>query len=182
MTNGKKIIAAVVAPLVLGGFLLVAQPAASRAEDSPAAPESRPAYGMGLKMGFRGGMLSSLSELLGIDLDTLRAERQAGKSIADIAAEKGIDKESLVDAIKAERQQMIEEKVAAGQMTREQADFCLQNMEQRISQKIERTATGPSDNGQVRRGCRAGSADGKGQGQGIRDRARDGSGTGCALN
>ena len=180
MTKGKKLAVAVLTPLLLGGLLLVAQPGSSQAAEEVAAQDSRPVYGQGLRMGIQGGMPASLSKLLGLDPDTLRTERRAGNSIADIAAARGIDKQTVVDTIMTERQQMIEERVAAGRMTREQADFCRENMEQRISQNIQRTTVGPNGNGQDQRDRKAGAADGsgQGQGQGIRAKARDGSGAG----
>ncbi|MBC7324162.1 MAG: hypothetical protein H5T99_02460 [Moorella sp. (in: Bacteria)] len=149
--------AAVAVPLVLGGLLVVARPHSSQAAtDAPARPAPT-AYGAGLGLGLgrsQGGMISVLSNLLGVDLAELRAERLAGKSLADIAAEYGIDKDELVDKVTAERQKLLEEKVAAGQITREQADYCLDYMKQRIEQNVERTTVGP--NGRGRGGWQAG--------------------------
>ncbi|BCV21068.1 DUF2680 domain-containing protein [Moorella sp. Hama-1] len=171
MTKGTKILAAVAAPLILGGLLVVSQPASSRAAagaPAQAAPAvSTPAFcgaglgpGQGLGLGRSlGGMIATLSNTLGIDVAQLRAERQAGKSLADIAAEHGVDKSQLVDKVTAERKQLLEDRVAAGQITQEQANYCLENMQQRMEQNLERTTIGP--NGQGRGGWRTG-----GQGNG----------------
>ncbi|MGI9859761.1 DUF2680 domain-containing protein [Moorella naiadis] len=169
MTKGAKILAAVATPLVLGGLLIVSQPASSRADASApaqAAPAvSTPAFGgaglgpgqgLGLGLGRSlGGMITTLSNTLGIDVTQLRAERQAGKSLADIAAEHGVDKSQLVAKVTAARKQLLEDRVAAGQITQEQANYCLENMQQRVEQNLERTTVGP--NGQGRGGWKAGS-------------------------
>ncbi|MDN5344800.1 MAG: hypothetical protein PWQ18_912 [Clostridia bacterium] len=161
MTKGKKILAAVAAPLVLGGLLVVSQPGFSRAAEGTPAQATQTTttstYGAGLGLGLgrsMGGMITNLSNMLGVDVTELRVERQAGKSLADIAAEHGIDKSELVEKVTAERQKLLEEKVAAGQITREQANYCQENMKQRVEQNLERTTLGP--NGQGRGGWKAG--------------------------
>lgn len=165
MTKGTKVLAAVTAPLVLGGLLIVSQPVTSRAAADTPAPATPPAstpapYGTCLGLGpgpsrSLGGMITTLSNTLGIDAAQLRAERQAGKSLADIAAEHGIDKSTLVDKVTAERKKLLEDRVAAGQITQEQANYCLENMQQRVEQNLERTTFGP--NGQSRGGWQASS-------------------------
>ncbi|MBL6636103.1 MAG: hypothetical protein ISP35_07895 [Ilumatobacteraceae bacterium] len=58
----------------------------------------------GAHKGGRGKMASpeTLAEVLGVDVETLRGEFAAGKSIADVAAEQGIELETVVDALVAE--------------------------------------------------------------------------------
>jgi hypothetical protein len=187
MTKGKKILAAVAAPLLLGGLLVVTQPDVSRAAEgdaTPAAPVTtgQATYGAGLGLGLgrsMGGMITSLSDMLGIDVADLRAERQAGKSLADIAAANGVDKDQLVEKATTARQQLLEEKVAAGQITQEQADYCLENMQKRVEQNLERTTVGPNGQGRggwqaagkgnagPRRGMAAGAGGRYGQGAGF---------------
>jgi len=171
VTGTKKIVAAVLTPLVLGGTLLVAQPQPSQASETPpvTVTESKLAYGqgLGLRMGFRGGMLDAVSKLLGMDVADIRAERRAGKSLAAIAGEKGVDEDTLVQALMSGRQQVLNEKVAAGQITQEQANYCLENMEQRIKQNIERTSVGPNGQGRGGKGGAENGAD-RGMGRGPR--------------
>ncbi|QGP93095.1 hypothetical protein MGLY_24920 [Neomoorella glycerini] len=181
MTKGKKILAAVAAPLVLGGFLVATQPGSSLAAAGTPVQSTQTTYGPGLGLGLgraQGGMLGILSKILGLDLADLRAERQAGKSIAGIAAEHGISKDQLVDTITAERQKLLDEKVAAGQITPEQASYCLENMKERIGQNLERTTVGP--NGQGRGGWKAGAPGNSGARQGMQagPRGRAGQGAG----
>ena len=63
--------------------------------------------------GFRGERLETAAEALGMTADELKAELEAGKSIAQVAEEKGVDLQVVVDALVAEGterlQQAIEE-------------------------------------------------------------------------
>ncbi|MDK2821389.1 MAG: hypothetical protein PWP31_1354 [Clostridia bacterium] len=168
MTKGKKIVAAVLTPLVLGGFFYAAQPSPSQAAEDNAGTPGQTAYGLRIGRNL-GGLITSISEKLGLDLDTLRAERRSGKSLAEIASEQGVSEDELIDTITSERQKLIEEKVAEGIITREQADYCIERMEARVKQNIERKAVGPNGNGQGQ-GYRRGRGSGNGkafQGRGM---------------
>lgn len=57
--------------------------------------------------------LEVVTEQLGITGDELREELAAGKSIADVAVEKGVDPKTLIDAIVEENTSTIEERVTA---------------------------------------------------------------------
>jgi hypothetical protein len=71
-----------------------------------------------------GGFLSDvITELLGLTPEEFYTEREAGKSLSEIAREQGIDDEALIEAIVAGRLEAIEEAVADGMLTREQADW-----------------------------------------------------------
>ena len=48
------------------------------------------------------GELATAAEVLGMTAEELRAELESGKSIADVAAEKGVDKQKVIDALVAE--------------------------------------------------------------------------------
>lgn len=80
--------------------------------------------------GWKGGSLGnwqSLAEQLGMTVDELHAELKAGKTIAELAEEKGVDLQATqVEAMKERIQQAIED----GRMTQEQADWMLEGLEQ----------------------------------------------------
>ena len=50
----------------------------------------------------KGAQISAAAEALGMSEEELRTELAAGKSIADVAAEKGVDKQKVIDAMVAE--------------------------------------------------------------------------------
>jgi hypothetical protein len=71
---------------------------------------------------------------LGLTPDQLFTELHAGKTLTDLVAEKGVDLQTVQDAMNAARkdamQQAIEQAVTDGQISREQADWMLQGLEQ----------------------------------------------------
>jgi hypothetical protein len=64
---------------------------------------------------------SALLELLKIDAATLKTELRSGKSLAAIAAERGVSEEKVVDVVKKQMEQRVEEAAKAGRITPEQA-------------------------------------------------------------
>ena len=86
--------------------------------------------GGGWMGGFKGcppGDQEWLAEQLGMTVDELQAELEAGKTIAELAEEKGVDLDAArIEAMKERIQQAVED----GKMTQEQADWMLQGLEQ----------------------------------------------------
>lgn len=68
----------------------------------------------------------TVTEILGLSHDELRAELQAGKSLAEIAKEQGVEIEAVNDAINA----AVEQAIADGLLSREQADWLLERLEE----------------------------------------------------
>lgn len=71
--------------------------------------------------GFGGGF-DTIAEVLGLTVDELKAEIEAGKTIAAIAAEQGVDVQDIIDAQVAAMQEKLDEQLAAGTITQEQYD------------------------------------------------------------
>ena len=76
----------------------------------------------------------AIADFLGMTPDQLRAEFQAGKSLAQIAEAKGITREALKEKLLEPRKARIDAAVAAGKMTAEQA----KQAEERMSANIDR--------------------------------------------
>jgi len=108
----KKLVgaAAFTAALAAGGAAgaLFGTPVLSGAQEDPGAnedpaPESRPP-----RPG-KGEHMATAAEVLGLTAEELRTELAAGKSIADVADEKGVDKQKVVDALVAAATARIDE-------------------------------------------------------------------------
>lgn len=69
-----------------------------------------------------GGSLSTIATTLGVTESDLLTALQAGKSVADVATEKGVDLNKVIDAIVAEQTTALQQAVTAGRLTQEQAD------------------------------------------------------------
>lgn len=156
----KKWPALVLAALGIGGLLLVSYPAVTSATVAPPAAKST---GIGAALcGWSGSMVDTISKLLGIDRTEVIEERQAGKSMVDIAKTKGVDEKKLVNTVVEERKAVLDQRVKDGLITKEQAQYCTENMEQRIQDNLNRTSLGPANG----RGMRGGRGPGSGAGFG----------------
>ena len=112
----------------------------------------------------RGGNMEpgylDLSSILKMSPDEFRDARRSGKTIAEIAKEKGLTEEQLKERVVAQRKLQVEQLLKDGKITQEQADYCFENMGKRM----------PGSGGQGQRGnkqgrgCRGG---GQGRGRGF---------------
>jgi len=161
--KGKKW-TAVLAALGIGGLLLVSYPIMTSAADAPAANN----IGVRAAMGrWSGNMVDTISKLLGMDQTEIIKERQAGKSMVDIAETKGVDAEKLVNTVVEERKALLDQRVKDGLITEEQAEYCTENMEQRIEGNLNRASVGPGNGCGMRGGRGPGSGSGGGFGRGM---------------
>lgn len=109
--------------------------------------------------GLRPNVLSdAVLQLLGMTRDQVRAERQAGKSLVQIAQAKNITEQQLVDTILAPVKTALAQQVADGKLTQAEADTKLANLTQIVTKMVESTATGGFSRGDSEHnGQRAGS-------------------------
>lgn len=114
---------AVAAALLLGAGVgavaggLVGGPGISGAAESPAA-----AVDVGGPFGHGRPGLEAAAEAIGITVDELRTELQGGQTIAEVAAGNGVDVQTVIDAVVADAHARIDERLATGEITEEEAD------------------------------------------------------------
>ncbi len=106
------------------------------------------ATGMGMGFGMRGapawaGQPEEVQTYLGMTLEQIQAERVAGKSLAQIAVEKGKTRDGLISTILDAKKATLDEQVAAGKLTQAQADVVYANMQQQVPVMVDRTDVGP---------------------------------------
>lgn len=80
----------------------------------------------------------AVAELIGIDRETLRAELEAGQSIADVAEANGVDVQTVIDGLIAEAQNRIDAAIERG-LDEERAAERLEKITERIEEGVERT-------------------------------------------
>ena len=78
------------------------------------------------------GRFETVSEILGLTPEEIKAQLQDGKTLADIAAAQGFSQDDLKDAMLAAATEQLYQKVVDGTITQEQADQVLQRMQKRI--------------------------------------------------
>ena len=127
---------AVVSLLTIGGVALADD---SRNCEKPFGPRMGKMAACGQMGAF--GPNGMLSEVLDLTPEEIKAELQAGKTIIEIAAEQGFTNDQLKEAINAAMAAKLQQQVADGTITQEQADKMLQRMQD-----------GPAKNGQPKFG------------------------------
>jgi hypothetical protein len=93
-------------------------------------------FGFGFGMRGQGGWAAfdATAKALGLTPDELFSELHSGKTLADIEKEKNVDPKTVTDAVAAVRKdaisKAIEQAVTDGRITRAQADWLLQGLNQ----------------------------------------------------
>jgi hypothetical protein len=83
----------------------------------------------------RGAGMEAAAEALGMTAEELRTALR-DQTLAQVAEANGVDIQVVIDAMVAEAQEHLAEKVAAGEMTQEEADEKLANLEERITERV----------------------------------------------
>jgi len=128
--------ALLVVGVVVGGVFFAATTASAQETE----PTPGPAWDEGGRGWFgRGGgswtVFDTIAEALGLTPNELfTASHDEGKSVSEIAEERGVDLETVQDAVNASRadaqREAIAQAVEDGRMTQEQADWMLEGIEQ----------------------------------------------------
>jgi hypothetical protein len=137
----KKIVFVVALVAVLTVTALAGAGLALAQGPTPPAPGSGCCGGWGMRgegWGWHGmGLIDALAELTGLEPADLYAELQEGKTLLEVAQAHDISAEQLVEAALASRAQVLQERVEAGYLTQEQADWMLEHMEEEMLEHLE---------------------------------------------
>ncbi|WP_206669712.1 hypothetical protein [Paenibacillus luteus] len=106
-----------------------------------------PQRGEGGRGGFGGGNLDVFATALGLTEDELKAELESGKTLAAIAAEKGIAVQTLIDLNIKDKQAKLAEQLAAGTITQEQYDTKLEEATERATKQVNGELPARGENG-----------------------------------
>ena len=104
-------------------------------DSTPADEEGRPEGGR-CRGGHRGPGLEVAASTIGIEEDALREALEGGQSIAEVAEANGVDPQTVIDALVADATENINQKVADGDLTQEEADEKLAELPERITARV----------------------------------------------
>jgi uncharacterized protein YidB (DUF937 family) len=117
-------------------------------------------FGEGFGFHFHGGpgkgvrlavdAVQTTATLTNLSVDAVRQELQQGKSLAQIAGEHGVSRDSLKAAIISELTASLQAKVASGEITQALADQMLARVSEHVDELIDRTGFGPTGSGEQR--------------------------------
>ena len=169
-TERGQRLAEILAPLVEAGTIDQAQADAVIAAIHDAAP-GRMGDARHGGFGLRGAIADEVSQVLGLSAEEIRSQLAAGSSLADIAADQGVETQAVVDAIVASIQERIDAAVADGRLTEDEAAERADDIAEHAADMVERSfdgmgaGFGEGDHGagpgmgQHRMGARAGTTD-----------------------
>ena len=83
------------------------------------------------------GLIDALAELTESEPADLYAELQEGQTLLEVAQAHGISAEELVKAAIASRAEVLQQRVEAGYLTEEQADWMLEHMREEMLEHLE---------------------------------------------
>ncbi|HEX2851361.1 MAG TPA: hypothetical protein VHN98_12440 [Acidimicrobiales bacterium] len=90
-------------------------------------------HGPDVKMGAE---LKVAADALGMTEADLRTALQGGKTLAQVAQDKGVDVNKVIDALVADATSHIDQAVTAGKLTQQQADTMKSNLKDRLTQMV----------------------------------------------
>jgi hypothetical protein len=129
----------VLAPLVEDGTINQAQADAVIAALIEAGPRGGGGHGRPHDGPHGGGLrrgLDAAAGALGISAEELLTALRDGSTIAQVAEERGVEVQTVIDAMVAELESHLAEEVASGEHTQEQADEMLQRATERITDLV----------------------------------------------
>lgn len=101
-------------------------------------PPGPPARGFGKGHGRFAGPLEDAADVLGVTREQLRTALEGGKSLLDVAKEKGVSKDKLVAALVGDAKTRLAERVKAGDLTQAEADARLKELTARVDDLVAR--------------------------------------------
>lgn len=102
--------------------------------------------------GFRHLGHGTVADALGLTEDELRDALAEGQSVSDVAAAQGVEVQAVVDAVIADLEARLADRVEAGHLTQDRADEVLAGAQERVTAFVEGEA--PAFGGGHRRGGR----------------------------
>lgn len=131
--------AAAVATLVLGGVAAVAAPVGADPSAGPAATAGRGERDTRDRPVLRRlwrGALRTAADALGTSAADLRAELVAGRSVAQVAEDRGVPVDDVVAALADAATSRLERAVDRGVVAQERADALLEELPERIERRL----------------------------------------------
>ena len=147
----KKLIVGIGTLVTVGVLALFTVGSVFAQAPTPPTPDAPFGNAWGRVCSGAGVVSEAISSLLGMTPEEIYAERSEGKTLSDLAEEKGITDQQLIDAMLAGRKEAVNQAVTDGRLTQEQADWMLKKMETLAPLMIE-NPFGPGGMGGMRQG------------------------------
>ncbi len=132
----KALASGLIGLIALGGGAAIAAPSAFAQEADDQSRAERRELRQEARAERRAEKVETLTSVLGVSETDLQAAREAGQSIADIAAAQGVDLQVVIDALVDNAQARIDAKIAAGDIDAERAAEISDSVEERVTARV----------------------------------------------
>ena len=132
----KAIASGLIGLIALGGGAAIAAPSAFAQEADDLTREEHIELRQEGRSERRAEKVEILTDVLGISEDDLQAAREAGQSVADIAATQGVELQTVIDALVDNAQMRLDAKIAAGGVDAERAAEISDSIEERVTARV----------------------------------------------
>lgn len=88
------------------------------------------------RRGHRGPKLEAAAEAIGVTVEDLHAALEDGQTIAQVAEANGVDVQTVIDALVADANAHLDEAVAEGRLSAEEADEKRAELTERITERV----------------------------------------------
>ena len=157
-TMNKAIASGLIGLIALGGGVAIAAPSAFAQDADDLSREQRIEMRQESRAERRAETVDTLTTVLGVSDEDLQAAREAGQSVADLAAAQGVDLQTVIDALVDNAQIRIDAKIAAGDLDAERAAEISASIEDRVTARVNgERPEGRSHHGGRHGGLRGGS-------------------------
>lgn len=154
----KAIASGLIGLIALGGGVAIAAPSAFAQDTDDLSREQRIEMRQESRAERRAETVDTLTTVLGVSDEDLQAAREAGQSVADLAAAQGVDLQTVIDALVDNAQIRIDAKIAAGDLDAERAAEISASIEDRVTARVNgERPEGRSHHGGRHGGLRGGS-------------------------
>jgi len=111
--------------------------------------DAKPAGGGGGHRGGPGHSIEAAATALGLTEAELHTALESGQTLAQVAADKGVDVQTVIDALVAQANTHIDEEVASGELTQAEGDARKADVVERVTDMVNngRPAGGPGPRG-----------------------------------
>ena len=154
----KAIASGLIGLIALGGGVAIAAPSAFAQDTDDLTREQRIEMRQESRAERRSETVDTLTSVLGVSDEDLQAARDAGQTVADIAAAQGVDLQTVIDALVDNAQARLDTKIAAGDIDAERAAEISASIEDRVTARANsERPEGRSHHGGRHGGLRGGS-------------------------
>ena len=130
-------VGAIAAVVAVVSLIAVSASAFAQTPLAGGGPGGRGGIGGGMGLGGpQNSLVATAAQVFGMPQTDLVATLNSGKTIADVAKDKGVATEKILDAFIAARKTALDQSVASGRLTQAQADTMLATMKTNVAAQL----------------------------------------------